>query len=39
MKAMEKEMYDIDTVVYSAFSAITADDCEGWIADSSIYNM
>ena len=42
MKAMENEMQvlnDIDTVVYSAFSTITPQDCEGWIADSGIYNI
>lgn len=42
MKAMEYEMQilmDIDTIVYSAFSAITAEDCEQWIADSHIYNI
>ena len=41
MKAMENEMQaldDIDTIVYAAFSTITSDDCEGWIADSGIYN-
>ena len=41
MKAMEDEMQvmdDIDTIVYSAFCTITAKDCEGWIADSGIYN-
>ena len=41
MKAMENEMQvidDIDTIVYSAFSTITASDCEGWITDSGIYN-
>ena len=27
---------DIDTIVYGAFSAITAQDCEHWIADSRI---
>ena len=42
MKAMENEMQvtdDIDTVVYSAFSTITNEDCEGWIGDCGIYNM
>ena len=34
MKAIEYEMQvlmDIDTIVYGAFSAITAQDCEHWI--------
>ena len=42
MKAMEYEMQvlmDIDTIVYGAFYAITAQDCEHWIADSRIYNV
>lgn len=41
MKAMEMEMQvvqDMDTIVYAAFSTITPDDCQGWIADSGIYN-
>ena len=40
MKAMGYEMQvlmDIDTIVYSAFSTITSQDCEHWIADSHIY--
>lgn len=42
MKAMECEMQvlmDIDTIIYSAFSSITAQDCEHWIADSHVYNI
>ena len=42
MRAMQDEMQaiqDIDTIVYSAFSTITPQDCEGWIADSKIYNQ
>ena len=42
MKALEVEMQimqDIDTIVYAAFSTITADDCRGWIADSGSYNQ
>lgn len=41
MKAMEVEiqlMQDMDTIIYAAFSTITPDDCQGWIADSCIYN-
>jgi len=42
IKAMEMEMQtteDIDTIIYAAFSFITAEDCIGWIKDSTIYNM
>ena len=41
MKAIKSEMQalnDIDTIVYAAFSTISASDCEGWIADSGIYS-
>ncbi len=41
MKAMELEMQalqDIDTIVYAAFSSVTPADCEGWIADSGLYD-
>ena len=40
MKAMEVEtqvVQDINTIVYAAFSTITPDDCQDWIADSGIY--
>ena len=40
MKAMEAEMQaneDIDTVVYSAFSCITSQDCLQWVKNSAIY--
>ena len=39
MKAMEKEaqVTDIETVVLSAFSCITANHCNQWIKDSLIY--
>ena len=39
MKAMEMEVQtieDINTIIYTAFSFITSEDCIGWIKDSSI---
>ena len=40
MKAMqlEAQVTDIQTIVLSAFSTITVDDCNRWIQDSKIYN-
>ena len=40
MRAMESEVQvlgDIDTIVYSAFSCITPDDCVNWISETGIY--
>ena len=34
---MEAQVDDIETVVFSAFSNITQEDCNGWIKHSRIY--
>ena len=39
MENKTQVLNDINTVVYSAFSTITPQDCDGWIADSGIYNI
>lgn len=39
LKAMELEaqVLDVETVVLSAFSSITSEDCNHWIKDARIY--
>ena len=35
---LENEEVDLETIVYSAYCQVTAEDCRGWIYDSGIYN-
>ena len=42
MKNQEQSMAgvpDIETIVLSAFSTVTPDDCKGWILNNSIYTQ
>ena len=36
---LENEEMDLETIMYSSFCQVTAEDCRGWIADSGIYNI
>ena len=35
---LEKDEMDVQTIVYSSFCQVTAEDCCGWIDNSGIYN-